>query len=50
MAFGNSAAGRSLASDFDGQVRQFFKNLDRRLQKAGGKLGDMTTLRRQVGL
>jgi 2-iminobutanoate/2-iminopropanoate deaminase len=33
--------GRSLASDFDGQVRQLFKNLDRTLQKAGGKLGDL---------
>src|SRR5258708_12620300 len=33
--------GKSLASDFDGQVRQLFKNLDRTLQKAGGKLGDM---------
>src|SRR5882672_1339244 len=27
--------GKSLASDFDGQVRQLFKNLDRTLQKAG---------------
>src|SRR5437879_2903143 len=34
-------AGKSLASDFDGQVRQLFKNLDRTLQKAGGKLSDM---------
>jgi enamine deaminase RidA (YjgF/YER057c/UK114 family) len=33
--------GKSLARDFDGQVRQLFKNLDRTLQKAGGKLGDM---------
>jgi 2-iminobutanoate/2-iminopropanoate deaminase len=33
--------GKSLASDFDGQVRQLFKNLDRTLQKAGGKLSDM---------
>ena len=36
--------GRSLASDFDGQVRQLFKNLDRTLQKAGGKLGDMVQM------
>ena len=36
--------GRSLASDLDGQVRQLFKNLDRTLQKAGGKLGDMVQM------
>ena len=36
--------GRSLASDFDGQVRQLFKNLDRTLQKAGGKLSDMVQM------
>ena len=39
-------AGKSLASDFDGQVRQIFKNLDRTIQKTGGKLGDMVQLRR----
>ena len=33
--------GRSLASDLDGKLRQLFKNLDRTLQKAGGKLSDM---------
>ncbi len=37
-------AGKSLASDFDGQVRQLFKNLDRTLQKAGGKLSDMVQM------
>jgi 2-iminobutanoate/2-iminopropanoate deaminase len=37
-------AGKSLAGDFDGQVRQLFKNLDRTLQKAGGKLGDMVQM------
>jgi enamine deaminase RidA (YjgF/YER057c/UK114 family) len=37
-------AGRSLAGDFDGQVRQLFKNLDRTLKKAGGKLGDMVQM------
>jgi 2-iminobutanoate/2-iminopropanoate deaminase len=37
-------AGRSLAADFEGQVRQLFKNLDRTLQKAGGKLGDMVQM------
>src|SRR5712672_369205 len=36
--------GKSLASDFDGQVRQLFKNLDRTLQKAGGKLSDMVQM------
>ena len=36
--------GRSLANDLEGQVRQLFKNLDRTLQKAGGKLGDMVQM------
>jgi enamine deaminase RidA (YjgF/YER057c/UK114 family) len=36
--------GKSLAGDLDGQVRQLFKNLDRTLQKAGGKLGDMVQM------
>jgi 2-iminobutanoate/2-iminopropanoate deaminase len=36
--------GRSLASDLDGQVRQLFKNLDRTLQKAGGRLADMVQM------
>src|SRR5262249_36406337 len=33
--------GRSLAADLEGRVRQLFKNLDRTLQQAGGKLSDM---------
>ena len=37
-------AGKSLAGDLEGQVRQLFKNLDRTLQKAGGKLGDMVQM------
>jgi len=37
-------AGRSLAADFEGQVRQLFKNLDRTLQTAGGKLSDMVQM------
>ena len=37
-------AGRSLSADFEGQVRQLFKNLDRTLQKAGGKLSDMVQM------
>lgn len=36
--------GRSLASDFDGQVRQVFTLIDRTLQKAGGKLSDMVQM------
>jgi 2-iminobutanoate/2-iminopropanoate deaminase len=36
--------GKSLASDFDGQVRQLFKNVDRTLQKVGSKLGDMVQM------
>jgi 2-iminobutanoate/2-iminopropanoate deaminase len=36
--------GKSLASDFEGQVRQLFKNLDRTLQQAGGRLGDMVQM------
>jgi 2-iminobutanoate/2-iminopropanoate deaminase len=36
--------GKSLASDFEGQVRQLFKNLDRTLRKAGGRLGDMVQM------
>jgi enamine deaminase RidA (YjgF/YER057c/UK114 family) len=36
--------GRSLASDFDGQVRQVFKLIDQTLQKAGGRLTDMVQM------
>ncbi len=36
--------GKSLAGDFEGQARQLFRNLDRTLQKAGGKLGDMVQM------
>lgn len=36
--------GRSLASDFDGQVRQVFKLIDQTLQKAGGRLSDMVQM------
>lgn len=36
--------GRSLASDFDGQVRQVFRLIERTLQKAGGKLSDMVQM------
>ena len=36
--------GKSLAGDFEGQVRQLFKQLDATLQKAGGKLSDMVQM------
>jgi len=36
--------GKSLAGDFEGQARQLFKNFDRTLQKAGGKLTDMVQM------
>lgn len=36
--------GKSLAGDFEAQARQVFKNLDRTLQKAGGKLSDMVQM------
>ena len=37
-------AGKSLAGNFEGQVRQVFRNLDRTLNKAGGKLSDMVQM------
>jgi enamine deaminase RidA (YjgF/YER057c/UK114 family) len=37
-------AGKSLAGDFDGQVRQVFKLLGDTLAKAGGKLSDMVQM------
>jgi enamine deaminase RidA (YjgF/YER057c/UK114 family) len=37
-------AGRSLAGDFEGQVRQIFKLLNATLEKAGGKLSDMVQM------
>lgn len=38
------AAGRSLAHDFDGQVREVFARLGQTLAEAGGRLGDMVTM------
>ena len=38
------AAGKSLAGDFDGQVREVFRRLDETLREAGGKLADMVTM------
>jgi 2-iminobutanoate/2-iminopropanoate deaminase len=37
-------AGKSLAGDFEGQVRQIFKLIDATLQKAGGKLSNMVQM------
>ena len=38
------AAGKSLAGDFDGQVRAVFSRLGETLAEAGGVLGDMVTM------
>jgi len=37
-------AGKSLAGDFEGQVRQIFKLLNATLQRAGGKLSNMVQM------
>jgi 2-iminobutanoate/2-iminopropanoate deaminase len=37
-------SGRSLAGDFDGQVREVFARLGKTLEEAGGKLADMVTM------
>jgi 2-iminobutanoate/2-iminopropanoate deaminase len=41
---GEDAQGRSLAGDFDGQVREIFTRLDQTLKEAGSKLADMVTM------
>jgi enamine deaminase RidA (YjgF/YER057c/UK114 family) len=38
------AAGKSLAGDFDGQVREVFARLNQTLEEAGGSLADMVTM------
>jgi 2-iminobutanoate/2-iminopropanoate deaminase len=38
------ASGKSLAGDFDGQVREVFSRLGKTLAEAGGVLGDMVTM------
>src|SRR3977135_952233 len=38
------SSGRSLAADFDGQVREVFARLGRTLEAAGGRLADMVTM------
>jgi len=37
-------AGKSLAGDFEGQVRQIFKLINATLEKAGGKLSNMVQM------
>ena len=41
---GADAAGRSLAADFDGQVRRVFELLGQTLEDAGARLADMVTM------
>jgi 2-iminobutanoate/2-iminopropanoate deaminase len=41
---GADAAGKSLAGDFDGQVREVFSRLAKTLEEAGGALRDMVTM------
>ena len=41
---GEDSGGRSLAADFDGQVREVFARLGRTLEEAGGRLSDMVTM------
>jgi 2-iminobutanoate/2-iminopropanoate deaminase len=38
------ATGKSLADDFDGQVREVFRLLGVTLEEAGGRLADMVTM------
>jgi len=38
------ASGRSLAGDFDGQVREIFSRLGQTLEEAGGRLTDIVTM------
>lgn len=40
----DDAAGKSLAGDFDGQVREVFARLGRTLAELGGSLADMVTM------
>ena len=38
------ASGKSLAGDFEGQVREIFSRLGQTLEEAGGTLADMVTM------
>ena len=44
MTGATDASGKSLAGDFDAQVRQVFANRAATLEEAGGKLSDMVTM------
>jgi enamine deaminase RidA (YjgF/YER057c/UK114 family) len=37
-------SGKSLAGDFDAQVRQCFRNIEKTLAQAGAKLSDLVTM------
>jgi 2-iminobutanoate/2-iminopropanoate deaminase len=41
---GEDSSGRSLAGDFDGQVREVFARLGKTLEQAGASLADMVTM------
>jgi len=41
---GEDSSGRSLAADFDGQVREVFARLGRTLEEAGASLADLVTM------
>lgn len=41
---GEDEAGRSLAGNFDGQVREVFRRLAKTLDQAGGALADLVTM------
>jgi 2-iminobutanoate/2-iminopropanoate deaminase len=41
---GADTGGKSLAGDFDGQVREVFSRLAKTLEEAGGALRDMVTM------
>jgi 2-iminobutanoate/2-iminopropanoate deaminase len=41
---GEDRVGRSLAADFDGQVREVFTRLEQTLEEAGARLSDMVTM------
>src|ERR1700724_1861662 len=40
----DDSSGRSLAADFDGQVREIFARLGRTLEEAGASLADLVTM------
>ena len=41
---GEDRVGRSLAADFEGQVREVFARLEQTLEEAGARLSDMVTM------